>query len=408
MPARTQRFTTAGMYQLRHHEPDVVGSREVNSNADALPGPARSYHRPVIEVSPKSFICHTIGVRGRRTPFVHPQAMADFLNTDGFIADDAPPLGDHERAMIAELGTNMRAAGWDIAMTCVELAIDRATLPSLAALGTVKRLSNLPAFIGALGAVLARPQFGRRFGTNPVLVRLARDHVIERERAGFTAREIVSEFLLLRRVLWRFVQEHIPSSFDTRTLLHLEDRINSILDEVIAECTVIYVERSTQELSERSRRDSMTGLLNHQAFHTRVDEELDRAARYGHELQIIYFDLDDFKQVNDTLGHPEGDRVLRVISEMIRESIRESDVAGRIGGDEFVLCLVESNELAAHLLLDRLRERLAQHISSGVVPACVGISAGCASFPHDAADAPALIALADRRQYEDKRARKVR
>ena len=332
--------------------------------------------------------------------------MPDDRFTDGFTAEHGAPLEAREHAIITSLGAQMRAASWDIAMACVETAIERRILPSLESLGTVKRLSNLPAFVGGLAATLARPRFGRRFGTNPVLVRLARDHVIERERAGFTAREIVSEFLLLRRVMWRFVQQTIDATIETSTLLQLEDQLNSILDEVIAECTVIYVERSTQELNEKSRRDSLTGLLNHQAFHTRVDEELDRAKRYGHDLQVVYFDLDDFKLVNDTLGHPEGDRVLRVMSEMIKESIRESDIAGRIGGDEFVLCLVESNTLAAHMLLDRLRAQLARHIKDGVVPACVGISAGCASFPDDAEDAPDLIALADRRQYEDKRRRK--
>ena len=332
--------------------------------------------------------------------------MADDLHTDGFTAGNAAPLGAREHAVIASLGTQMRASSWDIALACVDTAIADRILPSLAALGTVTRLSNLPAFIAALAAMLTRPRFGRRFGTNPVLVRLARDHVISREQAGFTAREIVSEFLLLRRVLWRFVQQSIDRSADMRTLLELEDGLNSIIDEVIAECTVVYIERSTQQLSEQSRRDSLTGLLNHQAFHTRVDEELDRAKRYGHELQVVYFDLDDFKLVNDTCGHPEGDRVLRLISEMITESIRESDVAGRIGGDEFVLCLVESGQLAAHMLLDRLRGQLAHYIADGTIPACVGISAGCAGYPEDADDAPDLIALADRRQYEDKRARK--
>lgn len=332
--------------------------------------------------------------------------MADDLHIDGYTARDTAPMGAREHAVIAALGAQMRSSSWDIALACVDTAISDRILPSLGALGTVTRLSNLPAFIAALAAMLTRPRFGRRFGTNPVLVRLARDHVISREQAGFTAREIVSEFLLLRRVLWRFVQQSIDRSVDMQTLLQLEDGLNSIIDEVIAECTVVYIERSTQQLSEQSRRDSLTGLLNHQAFHTRVDEELDRAKRYGHELQVVYFDLDDFKQVNDTRGHPEGDRVLRLISGMITDSIRESDVAGRIGGDEFVLCLVESGQLAAHMLLDRLRGQLAQGIADGSIPACVGISAGCAGYPEDADDAPDLIALADRRQYEDKRVRK--
>lgn len=324
---------------------------------------------------------------------------------EGFTAELNAPMGERELAAIAGLAMEMRAASWDIALAMVETGIEREVLPSLAALGKLQRLANLPAFIGALATSIVRPSPGRRYGQNPVLVRLARDHVVERELAGFSAREIVQEFLLMRRVLWSFIQSR-ADRFDTRTLLRLEDQLNSIIDEVIAECAVIYFERATQELSDRSRRDSLTGLLNHQAFHNRLDDELERCRRYGHEMQVIYFDLDDFKKVNDTLGHASGDQALRVISEIIYESIRESDFAGRIGGDEFVLALVESDELTAHLLLDRLRARLARRIALGEVAPHVGISAGCASFPAEADTAQDLLVLADRRQYEDKRARK--
>jgi diguanylate cyclase (GGDEF)-like protein len=231
--------------------------------------------------------------------------------------------------------------------------------------------------------------------------------VIEREAAGFSAREIVQEFLLLRRVMWRFVQTHVDPTLDARAVLRLEDLLNSILDEVIAECTVIYFDRATQELSERSRRDSLTGLLNHQAFNTRLDEELDRATRYGHELQVIYFDCDEFKHINDALGHAEGDRALVGIARLIMESIRESDFAGRIGGDEFVIALVESEDLAAQLLLDRLRARIAHAAAEDIVPTGTAISAGCAGYPREADCAQDLLVLADRRMYDDKRARKL-
>jgi diguanylate cyclase (GGDEF)-like protein len=313
---------------------------------------------------------------------------------------------ERERAALADVAQALRAASWDIAVACVETALERDLLPSLRPLGLVRRLSNLPSFIGALASSLTRPRPTRDLGTNPILARLARDHVVEREQAGFTAREVVQEFLLLRRVIWQTIQQR-ADRFDGRTVLQLEDRLNSILDEVIAECTVIYHERATQTLSEQSRTDGLTGLLNHQAFHTRLDRELDRARRYGSNLHVIYFDLDEFKSVNDTHGHASGDQVLRLVSTAIRESIRESDFAGRLGGDEFVVALVESSELAAHLLLDRLRLRVAEHSQSGAIPAEVGISAGCAGFPEEADNAQELLVLADRRQYVDKRARKL-
>ncbi|MCW2925447.1 MAG: diguanylate cyclase domain, partial [Thermoleophilia bacterium] len=317
------------------------------------------------------------------------------------------PLGAHEQVAFRDLALALRAASWDVAMGVVETGLERDLIPSYAALGTIKRLANLPAFIGGLAMAIMRPAPGRHRGVNPILARLARDHVIERERCGFSAREIVQEFLLLRRVMWRFVQEHLDPSLDARTVLKLEDLLNSILDEVIAECTVIYFDRATQELSEKSRRDSLTGLLNHQAFNTRLDDELDRARRYGGELQVIYFDLDDFKNINDEQGHHEGDRALVGLAAIVLDSIRDSDFAGRIGGDEFVIGLVESEDIAAHLLLDRLRARLAHAVAEDIVPAGTHISAGCAGYPLEADTAQDLLVVADRRLYDDKRARKA-
>jgi diguanylate cyclase (GGDEF)-like protein len=324
---------------------------------------------------------------------------------DGFASELDIQLDEGELAAIRALAGELRAMSWDIAVACVDTAIERNVLPSLAQLGTVQRLANLPAFIGGLGTALVRPRPGRRLGSNPILTRLARDHVIARETAGFSAREIVQEFLLLRRVLWRFIQTRVDS-LDARAVLRIEDLLNSILDEVIAECTVVYFDRATHELSERSRKDSLTGMLNHQALHARLDAEIDRSRRYGHELQVIYFDLDNFKLVNDTHGHPGGDKVLRSIAEIVRDSIRETDFAGRMGGDEFVIGLVESNQLAAHLMLDRLRARLARRIADGRCPS-TGISAGCAGFPAEADSAQDLLLLADKRLYDDKRARKA-
>ena len=324
-----------------------------------------------------------------------------------FASERTEPLEAREQDAFRDLAMALRAASWDVAMGVVETAIERGMIPSLAPLGTVKQLANLPAFIGGLAMAIMRPAPGRHRGTNPILARLARDHVIERERCGFSAREIVQEFLLLRRVMWRFVQEHVDPTLDARAVLRLEDLLNSILDEVIAECTVIYFDRATQELSERSRRDSLTGLLNHQAFNNRLDEEIDRAERYGNELQVIYFDLDEFKLINDEQGHGEGDRALVGLARIVLESIRDSDFAGRIGGDEFVIGLVETTDMAAHLMLERVRERLALAVSEGIVPVGTGISAGCAGFPNEADCAQDLLVLADRRLYDDKRARKA-
>jgi diguanylate cyclase (GGDEF)-like protein len=94
----------------------------------------------------------------------------------------------------------------------------------------------------------------------------------------------------------------------------------------------------------RADTDRLTGLLNKAAFGERVEEEMNMARRYNHPLSLAFIDLDNFKQVNDTEGHARGDLLLQMVSQTILHSIRKTDVAGRIGGDEFAICYSETGE----------------------------------------------------------------
>jgi diguanylate cyclase (GGDEF)-like protein len=94
----------------------------------------------------------------------------------------------------------------------------------------------------------------------------------------------------------------------------------------------------------RAETDSLTGLLNESAFRERVDGEMKRSWRYNHPLSLAYIDLDDFKQVNDSQGHARGDKLLRLVTETITRTIRKTDFAGRVGGDEFAICFPETGE----------------------------------------------------------------
>lgn len=96
--------------------------------------------------------------------------------------------------------------------------------------------------------------------------------------------------------------------------------------------------------SLRANTDRLTGLLNKGAFRERVEEVMKEARRYNHPLSLAFIDLDNFKQVNDTQGHAQGDLLLQTVSQTILHCIRETDVAGRIGGDEFAVCYRETGE----------------------------------------------------------------
>jgi diguanylate cyclase (GGDEF)-like protein len=308
------------------------------------------------------------------------------------------PSGD--AAPLTELGTAIRAAAWELANEVVEEALREQLVPSLERLGQLGQLGAMPTFIGELGGELADPQPGR-LGRGSPLASLVRDHAREREALGFAPREIVTELLLLRRVLWSFVGRSGVLG-GTTDVLALERRLNDTIDRLVIECVVAYFDRATAELAEQARRDPLTELLNHQAFTRELEIELERAHRYGHGLSLVFLDLDQFKRVNDTYGHPEGDRVLRRFARVLRESLRSSDLAGRMGGDEFAAGLIESDPEAAGRFVSRLIDQLDELVAVGDLPARFSVSPGVAHFPTETASADALFRLADERLYDAK------
>ena len=187
-------------------------------------------------------------------------------------------------------------------------------------------------------------------------------------------------------------------------MLALEERLHDVIDSLVTECVVAYFDRATAELSYRARHDPLTDLLNHAAFTRELEHEVDRAERYGTGITLVFFDFDDFKQINDTRGHQIGDLVLRRVAQLLRSELRRSDFAGRMGGDEFVVCIVEADEHTGSAFVARLKARIVELGESDELPMPVSISAGMTHYPGDGADAHTLFAVADARLYEAKRA----
>ncbi|MEN6370497.1 MAG: diguanylate cyclase [Armatimonadota bacterium] len=106
---------------------------------------------------------------------------------------------------------------------------------------------------------------------------------------------------------------------------------------------------------QQTVKDFLTGLFNHRYFQERLTTELVRAERYNHNLCLLIFDLDRFKSINDTLGHPAGDSVLKQLAEVVKDSIRSIDVAARYGGDEFAIILPETDLESGMEVAERLR-----------------------------------------------------
>lgn len=158
------------------------------------------------------------------------------------------------------------------------------------------------------------------------------------------------------------------------------------------------LEEANDELAELSRRDPLTGCLNHRAFYEEVDRALARSERTGNPVSLVVLDVDHFKAVNDEHGHPTGDTVLVALSEALRRRSRAADVVGRTGGEEFAVLLPDTSLRAATTMVERLRCAVAE----ADTPVPVTVSAGLAAFPEHARGSSRLVHVADDALYEAK------
>ncbi len=127
-----------------------------------------------------------------------------------------------------------------------------------------------------------------------------------------------------------------------------------------AEALTEELKEANQKLQELVFKDGLTGLYNHRYFQELMDKELDRSRRYAKEFSLILFDIDHFKKINDSYGHPGGDQVLKSLSNVVLKTMRESDMVARYGGEEFAVVLPETNETGAKVFAERLRRAIEQ------------------------------------------------
>lgn len=163
--------------------------------------------------------------------------------------------------------------------------------------------------------------------------------------------------------------------------------------------------RLTRALADQAQRDPLTGLPNRRALEEEFAKAIARAQRHQRMLAMVMLDLDDFKPINDTYGHIEGDRVLRVIAERLQGHLRRTDFVARLGGDEFVLLIEDAkNWHEISTVLNKLSEAIQQPVPlEDGRPIQVSFSAGVATYPQIDTDNPdTLMRAADQALYENK------
>jgi diguanylate cyclase (GGDEF)-like protein len=155
-----------------------------------------------------------------------------------------------------------------------------------------------------------------------------------------------------------------------------------------------------KKLQINAATDALTGLYNRRLFDEYFDKELNRAKRYGHQLAVVILDLHKLKEVNDRYGHLQGDQVLQLAATTLRKTLRASDFAFRIGGDEFALLLPQTDPEQAITLCRRVRTQYEAEIHPLKLDLGVTLDFGAAVYPQDGDQKGALLGLADERLYQ--------
>jgi diguanylate cyclase (GGDEF)-like protein len=155
------------------------------------------------------------------------------------------------------------------------------------------------------------------------------------------------------------------------------------------------IERTNRKLVEKSKTDSMTGLYVKSAILNKLESMVERSPNA--QISLIMFDIDRFKNINDTQGHQVGDKCIKTLATLARCSFRQDDILGRYGGDEFMVILPGAPPVRAYLIADRFRQAVQNKTNPPFT-----ISCGIATFPNDAKSAAELIAAADKALYVSK------
>lgn len=287
------------------------------------------------------------------------------------IVDDSPTIRMSLKRAVQDEFQPLEAEDGEAAWTLllqnanIELLITDLTMPHLDGFGLIRRLRENPA---------------ARMQNLPVIVVTGADDTAARERAFHAG---ANDFL---------TKDSDRIELLARLRAHLK----------LAQ-TLRQLEASQHELRAQANTDPLTGLANRRFFDEIAGKELSLMRRQQDYFCVLMIDIDHFKAVNDTYGHPAGDEILKRVAAALSGNLREEDTVARIGGEEFVVCSPATNRLASIVLAERLRkavESLAIEFEGRRIP--VTISLGIALRPLDGDDLQALLSVADERLYRAK------
>jgi diguanylate cyclase (GGDEF)-like protein/PAS domain S-box-containing protein len=219
--------------------------------------------------------------------------------------------------------------------------------------------------------------------------------------------EKVSEVVRTGKSVQHVHRSHRDGRYFLRTLSPVMGPRGRITAVTVISKDISELKMTEEKLLNLSNTDELTGLFNRRGFFALAGQQLKISNRMKKGMSLLSADLDDLKRINDTFGHQEGDRALSVTADILRESFRNVDIMARIGGDEFVVLLIEpaNNKLDAYTA--RLQRKMALHNLRSERAYTLSVSIGAAHYePGSSCSIDDLIAKADRLMYEQKRNKK--
>jgi len=193
----------------------------------------------------------------------------------------------------------------------------------------------------------------------------------------------------------------VREKIQIQLLKNLLKEITHKYDEFIEE-----QEKELKDIKLESNKEPLTGLYNRKFLHNYIEKAWIKNRREHVSFVLIFIDLDNFKPINDNFGHEEGDKVLKEIANILKESFRENDFIVRLGGDEFVVLITLQNNHINDIkkIIDSLRKRVEDKLNKYNL----SFSYGVAIYPKDGKDLSTLLEKADIRMYEEKKKRKLK
>lgn len=208
-------------------------------------------------------------------------------------------------------------------------------------------------------------------------------------------RRSVGSHCLLRRSDNTFVAVDVSA-----TPIH--DRLGGVVGAVLVAHDVTAARELSNKLARLALYDHLTGLPNRTLFADRLERAIRLAKRGGNVFSLLYIDLDNFKDVNDRLGHQAGDQLLQVAADRLLRCVRESDAVSRQGGDEFLALLIDCSDAAGNLCAQKIVDALSAPYVIDGKDLLLSATVGVALYPSDATDARSLIRAADTAMYRAK------